>query len=146
MCTNNPVPQCTDCRTGKVSRLGMAARKSLRPALAWGLHGVGGAESGTGGVMTWCNTRAGMKIVCKSACPARGNGALWPPRRMVEETGVLVGGKNSHAAGLDRRGGRRRDQGWARVSFAVRSFAGVVIVARFFLHGWGPCEIPVAVA
>ena len=32
MGTNNPVPQCTDWSTGKVSRLGMTARKYLRPA------------------------------------------------------------------------------------------------------------------
>ena len=88
----------------------MAARKYLLPALAVRRHGAGGVEQGTGGVVAWCNTRAGINFVSRSACPAEGNDARWPPLRVSEEAGVLGGEENSHAAGLGRRRGCRRDQ------------------------------------
>ena len=51
----------------------------------------------------WCNTEAGIKLVFKSSCPAGGNDARWPPLRVDEEAGDLVGGENSHAVELGQR-------------------------------------------
>ena len=42
-------------------------------------------------------------FVFKSACPAGGNDARWPPLRVDEEAGDLVGGENSHAVELGQR-------------------------------------------
>ena len=64
MCALVPIHDAQSASREFVSRMGIAARKSLRPALAVGLYGVGGVERGSTGVMDRCNARAG-----KSLCP-----------------------------------------------------------------------------
>ena len=71
MCTLVPFHDTRIASQEFVSRMGIAARKSLRPALAVGLCGVGGVERGSYGVMDRCNAVTTMAL-CSTPRVLRG--------------------------------------------------------------------------